>query len=63
MYIIDFIKNEPNWKEILAAAPYCLTIREDDDLVLFKYSQLKSDFYNPIVKEARGLILEKGLGK
>ena len=63
MYIIDFIKNEPNWREVLAAAPYCLTIREDDDLVLFKYSQLKSDFFNPIVKEARGLILEKGTWK
>ena len=44
MYIIDFIKNEPNWREILAAAPYYLTIKEDDDLVLFKYSQIKSDF-------------------
>lgn len=55
----DFIKNHDNWKELLAAAPYFLTIKEKDNRVLFKYNQIKSDFSNPIVNECRGLILEK----
>lgn len=64
MYIINFIKShQTNWREALTAPPYCLTIKEDDDLVLLKYSQLVSDFSEPIVREARGLILEKGTWK
>lgn len=55
----DFIKTHDNWKELLAAAPYFLTIKEKDNRVLFKYNQIKSDFSNPIVNECRGLILEK----
>lgn len=55
----DFIKTHNNWKELLAAAPYFLTIKEKDNRVLFKYNQIKSDFSNPIVNECRGLILEK----
>ena len=55
----DFIKTHDNWKELLAAAPYFLTIKEKDNRVLFKYNQIKSDFFNPIVNECRGLILEK----
>ena len=60
MKIIEFIKNNEDWKEKLEGAPYHLTIREDGDLVLFKYSQIDSDFHNPIVREARGIILERG---
>lgn len=63
MKVIDFIKTHENWRELLAAAPYFLTIKEKGNLVLFKYSQLNSDFYNPIVCECRGLILEKGTWK
>lgn len=55
----DFIKTHDNWKELLAAAPYFLTIKEKDNRVLFKYSLIESDFSNPIVNECRGLILEK----
>lgn len=55
----DFIKTHDNWKELLAAAPYFLIIKEKDNRVLFKYNQIKSDFSNPIVNECRGLILEK----
>lgn len=55
----DFIKAHDNWKELLAAAPYSLIIKEKGNLVLLKYNQIKSDFSNPIVNECRGLILEK----
>lgn len=53
-----FFPNE--WKERLSAEPYCLKIKEQDNLVLFKYNQIDSDFNEPICKEARGIILEKG---
>ena len=55
----DFIKTHDNWKELLAAEPYFLTIKEKDNRVLFKYNLIYSDFSNPIVNECRGLILEK----
>lgn len=55
----NFIINNSNWKELLTSAPYNLKITEEDNLVLFKYSQIDSDFSNPIVKESRGIILEK----
>ena len=59
-----FLINHSNdWKEILAAAPYSLTIKEEGNLVLFKYSQLNSDFNYKICKEARGIILEKDTWK
>ena len=54
-----FIFEHDNWRELLAAKPYCIKIVEDGNLVLFKYSQVDSDFFNPIVKECRGIILEK----
>ena len=56
----EFIKANKNWREQLEAAPYNLKIVEEENLVLFKYNQLNSDFSNPIVCEARGVILEKG---
>ena len=55
----EFILANKDWREKLEAAPYNLKIKEDGDLVLFKYNQLSSDFSNPIVCEARGVILEK----
>lgn len=54
-----FIKENSNWRELLAAAPYYLKIKEDNNYILFKYDQQESDFSNPIVCEARGLILRK----
>ena len=54
-----FIFAHENWRELLAAKPYCIKIVEEGNLVLFKYSQIDSDFFNPIVKECRGIILEK----
>ena len=56
--IQEFILAHDNWRELLANAPYNLKISEDDGYVLFKYSQIASDFHEEICKEARGLILD-----
>lgn len=55
---IEFIKNHENWRELLQAPPYCLTINEDDNYAIFKYSQIDSDFTEDICKECRGLIID-----
>lgn len=60
--IRSFIIEHSNWESILAEKPYSLRIKRDDDLsglVLFKYREGKSDFRNPLVREARGLILDE----
>lgn len=56
--IVDFIKTHSNWEELLTQNPYNLTIKRDGKLILFKYSQIKSDFNEQICREARGLIIE-----
>jgi hypothetical protein len=56
--IQEFILAHDNWRELLADAPYNLKISEDDGFVLFKYSQIDSDFNEEICREARGLILD-----
>jgi hypothetical protein len=58
--IVEFIQLHPNWKETLAKKPYCVechTSTKYPHLVLLKYNQITSDFFNPIVKECRGIIL------
>ena len=57
----DYILSHPDtWEKDLAAAPYHLKItRGDEDLIIFKYNQLESDFSNPIVREARGIIFDE----
>jgi len=57
--IIDFIKSNENWREILSNAPYHLTISDDDDFTILKYSQIDSDMNIDIVRECRGLIIDK----
>lgn len=59
MYTIDFMRAHANWRELLAAPPYCLRIVENDDLVLFKYTMGCSDYNEPLVLECRGLIVDK----
>ncbi len=49
-----------NWEELLTQEPYNLKISEDGPYIMFKYNQLSSDFNNPIVQEARGIIFRKG---
>lgn len=46
--------------ESLKKKPYCLKIQERGNLVLLKYNQIDSEFNEPICRECRGLILEKG---
>ena len=56
--IINFICEYDNWEELLSSPPYSLSIKKKDTRILFKYSQINSDFSLEIVREARGLILE-----
>ena len=62
--LVQFIREHADWENLLQQKPYCLTISRDNvlgkDLVMFKYSQIDSDFSQEIVKESRGLILEDG---
>ena len=58
--IVNFIKQNPDWKEKLSNPPYSLRIKQKGNLISFKYSQIDSDFSLEIVNEARGLILETG---
>ena len=59
LLIEKFIKEHKNWEELLSRAPYNLTIRHDDGLVLFKYSQYESDMSLRICQEARGIIFDE----
>lgn len=62
--LVQFIRQHDDWENLLQEKPYCLTISRDNlfgkNLVMFKYSQIDSDFSQEIVKESRGLILEEG---
>lgn len=55
--LVEFIENNKDWKELLSANPFCISIQEQDGFILFKYSQVDSDFSNEVVRECRGLIL------
>ena len=59
-YLLEFIQNHPNdWEEKLSSDPYNLKISRDGPYVMFKYNQISSDFSNPIVCEARGIIFRE----
>lgn len=57
--LIEFIKNNNNWEELLSNEPYFLKIKREDNYIIFNYNQIYSDFFNDIVKEARGLIIKE----
>jgi len=57
--LIQFIKENDNWKELLKEKPYELAFDETENHVLLKYSQIKSDFNNDLVQESRGSIIDK----
>ena len=59
MKVIDFIKNHANAKKLLTEKPYCISVKEDDDYMLLKYDQINSDFNEEIVRECRGLVIDK----
>ena len=54
-----FIRENENWRELISEKPYCIKVTEKEGLVCFKYSQIDSDFNEPLVRECRGIILEK----
>lgn len=58
----EFIKNNKDWRVLLANAPYFLVISDKEmygrNLVCLKYNQIESDFSQEIVRECRGLILD-----
>ena len=60
--IQEFIHTNSDWEAKLQEKPYCITISRDivhgRELIMFKYSQIDSDFMNEIVRECRGLILD-----
>ena len=62
-YLRAFMNANPNWEQILSAAPYNLKISREDDYVLLKYNTFSSDFSDPIVCEARGIIFRENDNK
>ena len=50
------IEHKDDWEEILDKEPYCLKWNKWKGFVSFKYNQIRSDFSNPIVREARGAV-------
>lgn len=56
---IKFIQENTNWRALLSQPPFCLSINEDDNYALLKYSQLDSDFNEQICRECRGLVIDK----
>lgn len=56
MKVLDFIRSNKNWEELLAAEPYFIKATWNGSYVLLKYNQFASDFTNEIVRECRGCI-------
>ena len=61
--IQKYLNENTDWVETLRKDPYNLMIQGRDNLVLFKYVQFASDFSNDMVKECRGIILERNTWK
>lgn len=54
-YICNFIKDHPdNWRELLAEKQ--IKVKDEDSLSIFNYGII-ADFSDPIVQEARGIII------
>ena len=59
MKILEFLNSHLNdWEEILTQEPYYIKVKRDGEYILLSYSQLNSDFTNPIVRECRGSIFK-----
>lgn len=58
-----FIEQHPDWERLLSEKPYCITVSRDvfngRRLIMFKYSQVDSDFNIKLVRECRGLVLDE----
>ena len=59
MKVLDYMRNNKDWRTSLKEKPYCLKIEENDGLILLKYNQYDSDFSNPLVQECRGIIIRE----
>ena len=61
--IQKFIEEHADWEKLLSEKPYCITISRDvmfgHRLIMFKYSQIDSDFNIELVRECRGIILDE----
>ena len=57
-YICDLIKTNPDWREVISSLH--IDISSEGDLMIFNYGKPELydiDFSNPIVQEARGIII------
>lgn len=59
MKILDFIRDNADWESLLCKKPYCLKVKKDGRYIMLSYNQIESDFYNPVVRECRGIILDE----
>lgn len=61
--IQHFIEQHADWEKLLQEKPYCISISRDvvfgRKLIMFKYSQIDSDFNLKLVRECRGIILDE----
>jgi len=55
--LIEYIGSHPNWRNELTQKPYCLTIKDNGVYTILNYNQIDSDFTNPVVRVARGIII------
>ena len=53
-----FMREHPDWEELLKDAPYYLQITHDGRYVCLTYDLVHSDFNEPICQECRGLIVD-----
>lgn len=54
-YLCHFINEHENWQELLESMN--IKIKTEDNLAIFSYT-INADFTNPIVQEARGIIVD-----
>ena len=52
----ELIKNNPNWRELLNSKK--IKIKEDDNFLIFNYD-IGANFSDEVVKDCRGIILDK----
>jgi len=60
--IISYIKDNPDWENMIAASPCCVKTKREGSFVLLKYDQIRSDMTLPLVRECRGIILDESRG-
>jgi len=58
LQLVEYIKNNSDWETKLTQKPYCLTIKRKDNLIMFCYNQIESNFNLLLVKQSRGIVLE-----